>query len=81
MSFLYENKKEIRFGNTFKYRCSTKISEKLPRRKKSYIPTLFEGFFDYLNRNPQTVISLINLAIAFVTLASWIIQLLIILCK
>ena len=81
MIFEYECKKKVRLGNLVNYCHMSKISGKFGNRKKSYEQSLFERIFDFINRNPQVVISLISLAIIIVTLANSIMQFLIIMYK
>ena len=81
MVFEYENKKKVRLGNFVNYYHCSKISGKFSNLKKSNEQPFLDRIFDFIRRNPQTAISLINLAIALMTLISQIIKFLIILYK
>ena len=79
--FCVKNQFKAQLGKSIEYRHISSFSFKPTKHKKNKVETLIKSFFNYINRNPQTVNLLINVAITYGTLATWIIRYLIIIHK
>ncbi len=66
----FEKKVKVQVGKSFEYQQSHNFSFKPASQKKNNIKKLIGGFFDWVNRNPQTInlaLTIINNNILLVT--------------